>query len=743
MSSDYTQQQTLGELQKAEKLSLQSTVPPAEVPGYRIEKLLGQGAFGQVWLGRDLNTGRQVAVKFYLHRGGVNWSLLSREVKHLVNMSTGRHIVQILGVGWEAEPPYYVMEYLENGSLEDLIRARGALGINESVTLFREIAGGLNFAHGKGVLHCDLKPANVLLDHDWRPRIADFGQSRMSHEQSPSLGTLFYMAPEQSDLNALVDARWDVYALGAILYSMLVGSPPHRSNDTVKKLDTAATLPERLQRYRETILHSPPPQLHYRRRGVDKVICQIVDKCLAPRPENRYSNVEQVLEAIERREVTRLRRPLYVLGIIGPILLSLLMLLFSARSIGVAKEESLQRVHNWSIESNQFAAKFAARTLSSEIDGLFREIQMEAGRDELRSLVSELTQSGQAVLQSIAENSTDAKLREKFIGLEERKKLDEYLHRRIEAMTTRNGVNSAAIFNSLFVTDSRGTNLSTVFSDSDQSVEQNPVGRNFAYRSYFTGSAEDDLISKRSNFTPTRHAHLSSTFRSTSTGKWKVAVSCPVWLEPIDDTEAPTDRAQPIGVLVLTINLGDFNLLVDQTKEAEKNRFAVLVDGRPGTQQGTLLQHPLLSVLDDRFQKTRKVEAVPQIDGGQFTRLRTEGMADYRDPSADFPEGQLFQGRWIAAIEQVALPESVIDKQHTSDLWVLVQERASYVESPVTQLGTRLQREGYLAFCILVLIVVLLWYFVYRVGKTIAARSSDGVGGNSLNYGSTKSTVNS
>ena len=129
MSSDYTQQQTLGELHKAEQLSLQLTVPPAEVPGYRIERLLGQGAFGQVWLGRDLNTGRQVAVKFYLHRGGVNWSLLSREVKHLVNMSTGRHIVQVLGVGWEAEPPYYVMEFLENGSIEDLVRARGALGL--------------------------------------------------------------------------------------------------------------------------------------------------------------------------------------------------------------------------------------------------------------------------------------------------------------------------------------------------------------------------------------------------------------------------------------------------------------------------------------------------------------------------------------------------------------------------------------------------------------------------------------
>ena len=72
----------------------------------------------------------------------MNWSLLGREVKHLVNMSTGRFIVQVLTVGWEAEPPYYVMEYLENGSLEDLIRRRGRLSVHESVALIREIAEG-------------------------------------------------------------------------------------------------------------------------------------------------------------------------------------------------------------------------------------------------------------------------------------------------------------------------------------------------------------------------------------------------------------------------------------------------------------------------------------------------------------------------------------------------------------------------------------------------------------------------
>ena len=410
MSSDYTQQQTLGELQKAELLSTQATVPPAEVPGYRIEKLLGQGAFGQVWLGRDLNTGRQVAIKFYLHRGGVNWSLLSREVKHLVNMSTGRHIVQVLGVGWEAEPPYYVMEYLENGSIEDLVRSRGVLGVSEAVALFREIAEGLNYAHGKGVLHCDLKPANVLLDHDWRPRLADFGQSRMSHEQEPSLGTLFFMAPEQADLTASVDAKWDVYALGAILYTMLVGTPPHRTPEMIDGLDTASSLLERLKRYRDTIYDSPPPKLHYRCRGVDKQLCLMIDQCLAKRPEARFSNVQQVLQSLQRRDSQKLNRPLYLLGIVAPILLSVLMMMFSIRSIGVAKQNSLEAVHDWSLKSNRFAAMFAARTLESEFGKLFRVVEDEAGRSELRDSLLTLVDEAKMELDAIASGESSATL---------------------------------------------------------------------------------------------------------------------------------------------------------------------------------------------------------------------------------------------------------------------------------------------------------------------------------------------
>jgi serine/threonine protein kinase len=742
MSSDYTQQQTLGELQKAEQLSLQLTVPPAEVPGYRIEKLLGQGAFGQVWLGRDLNTGRQVAVKFYLHRGGVNWSLLSREVKHLVNMSTGRHIVQVLGVGWEAEPPYYVMEYLENGSIEDLVRARGALGIAESVALFREIAEGLNYAHGKGVLHCDLKPANVLLDHDWRPRLADFGQSRMSHEQAPSLGTLFYMAPEQADLAASVDSKWDVYALGAILYTMIVGSPPYRSPEMVEQLDTAGSLPERLKRYRESIYTSPPPKLHYRRRGVDKQLCQIVDQCLAKRPDDRFSNVQQVLQSLHRRDSLRLKRPLYLLGIVAPILLSVLMIMFSIRSTGVAKQNSLAAVHEWSLKSNQFAAMFAARTLESELDKLFRTVEDEASRTDLRERLLSLSSAASSHLNAIADGD---KQQVHVKGLTQQvafKELEAYLAERIARLKRRGG--SAASFNSLFANDARGTNLAIAFGDPQEKFSQSPVGRNFSFRSYFNGEREDGPESSKQTHSATTHTHLSGSFRSTSTGKWKVAISAPILPETSDDkSEETLAKVQPIGVLVLTINLGDFDLLGANEPDGEQSRLAVLVDGREGAQQGTLLQHPVLKEMELRFQETKVEEAVPQIDGRQLAALQQTGLVGYRDPSTDFPAGKGFDGKWVAAIQKVRLPSDTSSAAggRASDLWVLVQERTSFVEAPVTQLGTRLQRESYIELASSVSVVLLMWFFVIRIGRANLTRSAHPDEKKSLQYGDLKSTV--
>src|SRR5580698_3324505 len=143
MSTDFTQAQGSAELERSLKLSQQRVSPPCEVPGYEPRRFLGAGAYGEVWVAIDRTTGRQVAIKFYAHRGGLDWSLLSREVEKLAFLSADRYVVQLLDVGWESEPPYYVMEYIERGSLEDLLRRENKLPPEQAVALFRDVAVGL------------------------------------------------------------------------------------------------------------------------------------------------------------------------------------------------------------------------------------------------------------------------------------------------------------------------------------------------------------------------------------------------------------------------------------------------------------------------------------------------------------------------------------------------------------------------------------------------------------------------
>src|SRR5439155_7962552 len=130
MDLERTQVQSPADRVKSQDLSLRRTQPPAKVPGYDPERLLGEGAYGEVWVATERNTGRKVAVKFYTHRGGLDWSLLKREVEKLAFMSADRYVIQLIEVGWDSVLPYYVMEYLVHGSLEERLNEHGALPLD-------------------------------------------------------------------------------------------------------------------------------------------------------------------------------------------------------------------------------------------------------------------------------------------------------------------------------------------------------------------------------------------------------------------------------------------------------------------------------------------------------------------------------------------------------------------------------------------------------------------------------------
>ncbi len=716
VTEDRTQYQTAGGRSTSKQLSMQSTTPPAEVPGYRLQRFLGAGAFGQVWVGQDLNTGRGVAVKFYLHRGGVNWSLLSREVKNLVQLSADRHVVQVLEVGWDSDPPYYVMELISGGSLEELLRTRVRFPVGEAVEIFRKICVGLNHCHGKGVLHCDVKPANVLMAEDNEPRLADFGQSRMSQDQTPALGTLFYMAPEQADLNSTPDASWDVYAAGAILYRMLTGSPPHRDDAVVTEIDTAGSLPKRLLRYRDVIEHSPPPSAHLRRRGVDRDLGEIVNRCLAADPHHRYANIQQILDDLHRRERIRGRRPLMLLGIVGPLLLLTATCIYGWRSIQRATRSTTEAVKTEASNTNRLAARFAARTLETEVDRYFALTRDEASHPEVHEALSDYFGDAEsaATLRPISGAATSAEARrevearERVLDDSRRQRIDAVLRGRLARYIGPDASTRRPRLSTMFVTDARGTIVGIAYEE-PVSRAFNSVGRNYAYRTYFHGESEDlPQTTPIDSIRPLRSSHLSAAFKSTATGLWKVAVSTPISLD---------DDGDPDAFFVVTINLGDFKLLQSQQGASQ---IAVLVDARDGDRRGTILQHPLM----DRRREERRVvvEDAMQLPPVLMRRLLDGGVVDdYRDPMSATEDGKAYEGNWIAAMQPVELPGHADDEDQAAgratDLLVLVQYRLDTVLAPVGQLSSSLLWEGVAAVSFILLVTLSLWMLVWRASE--------------------------
>jgi eukaryotic-like serine/threonine-protein kinase len=706
MSADFTQQQTPTDQQRSKDLSLARTRPPTEVPGFQAQQFIGAGAYGEVWSAVDRNTGRKVAIKFYAHRRGVDWSLLNREVEKLVFLSADRYVVQLLQVGWDADPPYYVMEYVENGSLDDLLRKQGTFAVRDAVEMFREIAVGLAHAHGKGVLHCDIKPANILLDQDHRPRLADFGQSRLSHEQRPALGTLFYMAPEQADLEAVPDVRWDVYALGAILYCLVVGDPPHRNDATVGKIDSARDLPERLARYRQAIGSAPPPNEHRRIRGMDRALAEIIDRCLAANPDDRFANVQEVLDALEARELNRSRLPLMVLGFVGPLLVLLITAVFSYRGYQRAVENAESGYRQWALENNQFAANLAAEKVTSEIGRYFEIAREEAERPELLpEFIEVLSSPSLDRLSDPLIKEQDILPQQKlFVGEPQRIRLDSYLMGRLKAYEKiAEDDPRAPRFASIFLTDRYGTQVAAAFDDEKPG---DSIGQNRAHRAYFHGGPSDlpKFPRVQINTPHIERTHLSAVFLSTTQNIWKIAISTPIFRDVHGERQFE-------GVLSLTVSLGDFEISQSALSPSQ-DRFAVLVDGREGDEQGTILQHPLLT----------KLRASRAMGGGALDpkyRVAQDFLQDntvqaYRDPLGQHPAGEQFDRRWLAAAAPVQPPVGA-GEYSQSGLIVLVQSDYEAVVRPARQLGDQFIRNNLWMLAVVVAVSLSLWYIVVRL----------------------------
>lgn len=668
--------QTEAERQRARELSREEDQPPAEVPGFRVQKKIGEGRFGSVWLAREQNTGKQVAIKFYAQRRGVDWSLLGREVEKLAVLYTSRNIVGLLHVGWDHDPPYYVMEYLSRGSLADRL-ASGPLPVPEAVRIATRLSQALVHAHGSGILHCDLKPANVLLDQDGEPRLCDFGQSRLADERSGALGTLFYMAPEQADLKAIPDARWDVYGLGALLYHMVTGAPPFRTPEADAKLQASANLEEQLSVYRQIVITSPRPALHRHAPGIDAPLVDIIDRCLAVSPARRFSNAQAVLDRLIDRERQRSRRPLLLLGLVLPLLLGMFISPLALQAIYDAISTARSNLTARALESDVLSVNLLANNLKRELEDRHEDLQRIADEPELRSLIA------------------------KFATLprEERAPLMEQLDAIREANRIRRRELGRLPDNSWFLQDALGVQRW-------REPDSMSVDRNYSYRDYFNGLEEDYSEENHPpGLQPIRNKRISRPYQSTSTDEFTVSLTVPVW---------DADRQNVIGVLGRSIRLSELladyeHLLSDDAHGV--GRVLALIDSRQWrliAHSGWKAETTRRSMKPDDFAKLNVPDELAARLKSRLSDHAAEPEFDrtarYLDPMSEIRPDE-FGELWLAAFAPVG-----------DTGWIaVVQERRAAAFEAVDELRTRLVLFGVTAVVIVVVLVAGCWWLIVRI----------------------------
>jgi serine/threonine protein kinase len=198
---------------------------------WRLEDQLGEGGMGRVYRGVDASGG-QAAVKIVkadLARDDIFRRRFDREAK-VAQRVNHPHVVPVIETGEQEGIPYLVQQFIGGGSLEDRIKKEGQLSLADTVRICTAVASGLDALHAEGLIHRDVKPANILLDEEGTPYIADFGLAKdrdasILTKAGQALGSMDYMAPEQIR-GEEVSAQSDVYALGCVMYECLAGKPP-------------------------------------------------------------------------------------------------------------------------------------------------------------------------------------------------------------------------------------------------------------------------------------------------------------------------------------------------------------------------------------------------------------------------------------------------------------------------------------------------------------------------------------
>jgi eukaryotic-like serine/threonine-protein kinase len=272
---------------------------------YQILQLLGEGGMGSVYKARDREVARTVALKVIRPDLAGNAAIIGRFKQELVlsHQVTHKNVVRIYDLGEAGGVKFMTMEYIEGEDLRKLIQEKTKFPPEEAVEIMRQVCRALEAAHAVGVIHRDLKPQNVMRDHQGRVVVMDFGLARSLESDGMTqtgalVGTVEYMSPEQG-LGRQLDERSDLFTVGLIFYELLTGKMPYKSDSALASL---------LKRTQE---RAAPVSEHD--ASIPRPLSDIVAKCLEPKIQNRYRSVAEILTDLEAWEgkgaATSLRFP--------------------------------------------------------------------------------------------------------------------------------------------------------------------------------------------------------------------------------------------------------------------------------------------------------------------------------------------------------------------------------------------------------------------------------------------------
>ncbi len=265
-----------------------------ELGSSTLQRLIGLGTLGAVYVAQQGRPNRQVAVKVFVRAAALESPLLNEFLERFqreVDAASSLEHPNILSIheyGQYDRLAYMVMPYVKGGTLRNTLEREGALPLSTTADYLEQLAAAIDFAHGKGIIHRDIKPDNILIAMDGRLLLADFGltnvvsEGKMASVRLAAAGMLDYMAPELV-MGKKVDTRADIYSLGVVLYHMVTGTVPFKG--------------ETLMQVAVKHLQTPPPAPRSLRQDLSVEVEQVILRALAKRPGERYQHAQELASA--------------------------------------------------------------------------------------------------------------------------------------------------------------------------------------------------------------------------------------------------------------------------------------------------------------------------------------------------------------------------------------------------------------------------------------------------------------